>query len=190
MFVILQLQNRKLSSTPDVLCLQEVFRRSDAKDIVEALRFQYPYHASFEDLTAEPSVQPACTPEEAGAFGLCLQTNCLQFSGLMLFNCTLAACGNLLLESSQSCAGCVSLEFGSAEDTDVGASLTRCASTVPANEYTAPYGVLLLSRYPVSDVTSRDYVDPPFVFSLIRGYITAKVCEVLYNGTAIKDTPK
>ena len=175
MFVMLQLQGEK-SGTPDVLCLQEVFRRSDAKDIVEALRSQYPYHASFENLTAEPLVQPACTPQEAGVFESCLQDNyCSQVVGTVFINCSLANCGKLLFESSQSCATCMYMELGAAEDAD---AFARCASTVPANEYTAPYGVLLLSRYPLSDVTSRDYMEPPFVFSLVRGYITAKVCEV------------
>ncbi len=54
------------------------------------------------------------------------------------------------------------------------ATLTRCTSEIPASEYAAPFGLLLLSRYPLMEIEAVDYhpVDPVV---LPRGYISAKV---------------
>ena len=175
---ISSLSSRWISRAPDVLCLQEVFRRSDAKDIVEALRFQYPYHASFQDLDAEPAPQPACTPQEVGAAALCLEISCSQFPrGNAFINCTLVECGHVLFLLPQACISCLSTELGAAEDAQVN-TFTRCASAIPRNEYTDAYGLLLLSRYPLSNVATVDYLDSAFTLFVPRGYITARVCSV------------
>ena len=176
--MVVQLQGKR-SSPPDVLCLQEVFRRSDAKDIVEALRSQYPYHASFQDLDAEPVPQPACTPEEAGTAALCLSENCADVPEESLQNCTYVECG-VLFTFPQACQTCLATEFGAAEDAQLD-SFSRCASIISASEYAVPYGLLLLSRYPLSNIITSDYLDPPFVFPAPRGYITAQVRLIVYE---------
>ena len=60
---------------------------------------------------------------------------------------------------------------------------THCATNVPANDYTAPYGLLLLSRYNLSNITVADFLNPPFLTYLPRGYIAADVCELVLDFT-------
>jgi len=60
---------------------------------------------------------------------------------------------------------------------------THCATNVPANDYTAPYGLLLLSRHNLSNITVADFLNPPFLTYLPRGYIAAEVCELVLDFT-------
>ena len=173
-----QLQRRR-SGAPDILCLQEVFRRSDAKEIVEAVRNDYPFYASFEDLEEGAGIQRACTPQEAGTAGACLLQFCANLTSpqtpdeqLQLFNCTLQNCLRFS-QLSQSCQSCLIFE---AQDLPDGVDVfTHCATNVPANDYTAPYGLLLLSRHNLSNITALSFLDPPFLTYLPRGYIAAEV---------------
>ena len=177
-FCTVQLQRRR-SGAPDILCLQEVFRRSDAKEIFEAVRNDYPFYASFEDLEEGAGIQRACTPQEAGTAGACLLQFCANLTSpqtvselVQLFNCTLQNCLRFS-QLSQSCQSCLIFE---AQDLPDGVDVfTHCATNVPANDYTAPYGLLLLSRHNLSNITASDFLDPPFVTYLPRGYVAAEV---------------
>ena len=179
-----QLQRRR-SGAPDILCLQEVFRRSDAKEIVEAVRNDYPFYASFEDLEEGAGMQRACTPQEAGTAAACLLQFCANLTSaqtvselVQLFNCSLQNCLRFS-QLSQSCQSCLIFET---QDLPDGVDLfTHCATNVPANDYTAPYGLLLLSRHNLSNITASGFLDPPFVTYLPRGYIAAEVCESLLD---------
>ena len=175
MLFSIKLQAQKENLVPDVLCLQEVFRRSDAKDIVAAVKNIYPHYASFQDLETSPSSRPACMGERAQAFGRCLQ-QCSTDPGTIFNNCSVNECADLAEQLPYSCLSCLVLEIGSHEDTEVDA-IARCMSTIPVNEYIDAYGVLLLSRYPLSDVTTKNFldIDPDSVLSAARGYITAVV---------------
>ena len=143
---------------------------------MEEVEKEYPYHASFGNLKAEPEEQRACTIIEANNAAACLMTNCLDVSTdpKALLNCSYVECGRVLFGFSQSCLTCLTVEFGSEED-NMTDTFARCATMIPANDYTAPYGLLLLSRYPLSHVTTSDFLEPPFKFSILRGYIKAKV---------------
>ena len=79
------------------------------------------------------------------------------------------------VQLSQNCVSCLTTELGAAEDAQENA-FTRCASAIPRNEYTDAYGLLLLSRYPLSNVATVDYLDSAFTLVTPRGYITASVC--------------
>ncbi len=164
---------------PDILCLQEVFRRSDIRDIVDAVKnSNYPYHASFEDLEEQPSLLPACTGEGAQDYHRCLQ-QCSVKPGTALSNCSLVECGVFGRQLSRPCRSCLVLEANSQADLEVD-TFTRCTSTIPASEYAVPYGVLLLSRYPLSQTVARDYLDTPHIHSAVpRGYIAAEVIGLL-----------
>ena len=170
-----------MSGAPDVLCLQEVFKKSVAKEIVEAVSSIYPYYASFEDLEEDVGSQPACTPQEVSTTTACQSQFCSNLtSPVQLFNCTLLNCFRFSL-LSQSCQSCLIFEAGVVEDTH-----THCSTTVLASEYNAPYGVLLLSKHTLSNTKTADFLDPPFRSFVPRGYITAEVRTELFtdNNTA------
>ena len=164
-----QLQ-RRMSGAPDILCLQEVFRRSEVKEIVDAVSNEYPYYASFEDPGEDAGTLPACTPQEASIAADCQSQFCSNLTNPMqLFNCTVLKCWRFS-QLSQSCQSCLTFETGFPEDT-----YTHCSTNILASDYTAPYGVLLLSRHRLSNVKTADFVDPPFRTIIPRGYITAEV---------------
>ncbi len=162
---------------PEILCLQEVFRRSIAVDIVREVGNIYPYHASFENLRDDPSSRPACSVDEIQVYNACL-IQCAPPPGNAVNNCSLVKCHGVKAQLTQSCFSCLVLEscynFEESSEADV---LAVCSSKVPANDYTAAYGLLLLSKYPLSNVTAEDYVDSyqEFITPLQHGYITAKV---------------
>ncbi len=54
------------------------------------------------------------------------------------------------------------------------AAFTRCTFEIPASEYVNPFGLLLLSRYELTEVETVDY-HPVEQVVLPRGYISAKV---------------
>ncbi len=158
---ILQLQSNEV---PDILCLQEVFRRSDAKDVVDAVKEDYPYYASFQDLEEGASFQQACTLQELQSFTDCM-TVCTQGCGCDLRTCEAAV--------SFPCLNCIGMELYPA---DLG-TLMNCF-TIPLNEYKAPYGLLLLSRFPLTGIVTKDYLDgDDYSPTLLprKGYISAKV---------------
>ena len=170
------------SGAPDILCLQEVFRRSDAKEIIEAVRSDYPFYTSFENLEESAGIQRACTPQEAGTASACLLRFCANLTSaqtpneqLQLLNCSTQNCLRFS-QLSQSCQSCLVLE---AQDLPDGVDVfTHCATNVPANDYTAPYGLLLLSRHRLLNITASDFLNPPFVTYIPRGYLAAEVWDI------------
>lgn len=88
-------------------------------------------------------------------------------------NCSVVECRTVLFNLSSPCFFCLGLEFGAAEDAQADA-FTRCASVIPASEYAAPFGLILLSRYRLTEVETVDFLDGDRG-SILRGYIRARV---------------
>ena len=172
----MQLQSSS-SGAPDVLCLQEVFRRSVAQEIVEEVRSDYPYYASFENLELTDAGTPrACTPLEAGTVGACVTQFCsdlLLGDPFPLLNCSFQNCLRFS-QISQPCHSCLVMDGLVARQDGVNI-FVHCSTIAPASDFTAPYGLLLLSRHRLLNIVTSDYLDPPFVTNLPRGYISAEV---------------
>lgn len=105
-----------MNRAPDILCLQEIYRTSDALDILEAAQDYYPYYASFADLEApaDPAT-PACNQEELVTFGSCVSAQCSNLTGLAVTNCFLTQCMDDYFGLSRSCRYCLGLEDGADE---------------------------------------------------------------------------
>ncbi len=136
---------------------------------MEAVKTQYPYHASLDDLTAPASPQAACSPQEAGTLNACV-ASCLNDSTGFI-NCVFVNCNDRVIDIPNECFICVTAEFGADEDAELN-TFSRCASVIPASEYTNSFGVLILSSYQLSDISTNDYF-PDSTFR--RGYVSAKV---------------
>ncbi len=82
------------------------------------MKSQYPYQASFVDLTGgPPSPQPACTVEEVTAIGICVQqSTCTNLTGIAFINCTTVECQDVLFDTSVSCRLCSGSEAGAIEE--------------------------------------------------------------------------
>ena len=136
--------------------------------MVNAVKDEYPYYASFQDLDEYPSIDRACSPKDLGAYTTCTE-NCVNEGGCDLHTCEAVV--------SQPCLTCIAMELVQEVDT-----LTYCL-TIPKNEYVDSFGVLLLSRFPLSDVITKPYVDVDYGSTVVprKGYITAKVHCVICN---------
>ncbi len=162
---------------PDILCLQEVFMKSLAADIAREVRDNYPYHASFQDLSNGPSSHPACSKDEIQEYRTCLQ-RCPTPPGVAVTNCTIANCSDVTAWLTQSCYSCLLFESrftsGDVSPPDI---LEVCSSSVPEDDYSAPYGILMLSKYQLSDITPEKFFDSHHKSTALlpRGYIAAKV---------------
>ena len=148
-----------------------------AQEIVEEVRSDYPYYASFENLElTDAGTQRACTPLEAGTAATCVLQFCSNLTAIPLLNCSLQNCLHIQFQISQSCQSCLVLEsLATQEGVNI---FVHCTTIAPASDYTAPYGLLLLSRHRLLNITASDFVDPPFVTYLPRGYISAEVCNL------------
>ncbi len=167
---MLQLQARVKNRVPDVLCMQELLRRVDARDVVEAVSEEYPYHASLDNLFEDPSPELSCTPGDAAILGGCIAA-CGASTGdsTAFVNCTFVECNHRVLQIPNVCFACTTAENG-AEGVDD--PITHCATNVPASEYIKPHGVLILSRYPLQNIVTQDY-NPDS--TLRRGFVRASV---------------
>lgn len=136
----------------------------------------YPYHSSFEDLSDGPASHPACSVDEVRLYESCLQ-ECPSPPGIVITNCTITKCRSIKAQLSQTCFSCLLLE--GRYDTHATTKpdiLALCSSVVSASEYDASYGVLLLSKYPLSYVATKDYFSSQHEPILLpRGYIRAEV---------------
>ena len=144
-----------------------------AKEIVDAVSSVYPYYASFENLEQDAGSQRACTAQEAGTVGACVSqfcSNLIPGDPFPLLNCSLQNCLRFS-QISQSCHSC--LVVGGLAAADI---FVHCSTVAPASDFTTPYGLLLLSRHRLLNVITSDFLDPPFVTNLPRGYISAEVC--------------
>ena len=147
-----------------------------AKEIVDAVSGVYPYYASFENLEQDAGSQRACTAQEAGTVGACLSQFCSNLTGsqIPLLNCSVQNCLRFS-QISQSCHSCLVLDSLATQGVNV---FVHCSTIAPASDFTAPYGLLLLSRHRLLNITASDFFDPPFVTYLPRGYISAEVCKI------------
>ncbi len=97
-----------------MLCIQELFRTSDVLDVANAVKSQYPYQASFINLSDPPAPgAPACMVEEITALQVCLlQSTCGTLAGDALVNCTLVECQEVVFGLSSPCRFCGGSEGG------------------------------------------------------------------------------
>ena len=90
--VILKLLSQILTSEADIFCLQAVFFSDVQRQIVAAVRDDYPYAFSAQDLNSStPSANPACTEMDLQTLLGCVVVNCdLSSSQAELNNCIIS----------------------------------------------------------------------------------------------------
>ena len=175
---------------PEVLCLQEVFSLSTQQEISNGVKSQYPYVASFFDLTAEPtSDETACEPAQIQAAGTCFFIRCnsdptitenATSATFNLLDCYQNRCRSEYLALSQSCLSCFAILTGSVSD-----PITHCTTRVPKKQFESPTGLMILSKrrlhnieahYFISNVSNQEIKE-----ILPRGYLKAKVYTYVYS---------
>ena len=129
--------------------------------IYNAVSKAYPYAVSAIDLMqTNTSSEPACSPELVEEIDQCIVDFCSSNPTISPSVCGFNGCGSLLVPQSVECKRCISLN-----------GLNSMCATEPAANYETTYGILLLSKRPLSNT----FVEGYFPESEFRGFIRASV---------------
>lgn len=152
----------------DVICLQELWQPEIIDRITTSLEVAFPY--SHQSVQAMGGVGAAgCTEGEATLLTTCLADNCGGVEGNGLALCAIDRCAPAFTQVSTGCQQCIAANQAA---TDIGNLTTLCsAGDGAAAAYTDQTGLLLLSRYPLTEL---DYL--AFESSLgDRGVLSARL---------------
>lgn len=135
----------------DVICLQELWLPENIERLTETLASEFPYtHQSVRALGGGGGLGgAACTEGEAALLSTCLADNCSGVDGNGLALCAIDRCAGAFTEVSTSCQQCIAANQAA---TDIANLTSLCAAADGgAAVYTDQTGLLLLSKYPLTD---------------------------------------
>jgi endonuclease/exonuclease/phosphatase family metal-dependent hydrolase len=132
---------------PDVLCLQEVWQLERVQQLAEALEPKLPYAYWTVTPWGENAEEPACTPAETDALSGCVSDHCSDVPGSDLAQCAIASCADDFMAVSLACQQCILAN----QSDDVQSVVRACASTGAASVLKDQNGLVLLSRFPLTD---------------------------------------
>ena len=131
-----------MKSSADVLCLQEVELPLHQQEVYKAVRSKFPYIVSAIDLEQNVSVNvtPACDAADLQTALSCSETECNNVTGLDFTHCFLQQCYSILNSLPNECLFCVF----------IGGHTFECMED-PSSLYQQTYGIMLLSKFELSD---------------------------------------
>jgi hypothetical protein len=159
---------------PDVLCLQEVLKRSDKEDIVRGVSQRYKYSVPDFNANSVPSVYPACNAALARVYLQCFSAQCQHVQRpVEVLLCGQRRCKSEISALSQACVSCVSYYANAPNVTN---PFVPCLSNVSVNEFQEASGLLLLSKYKLTNASIQYYVESSALKEPVqRGYLSANV---------------
>ena len=155
-----------IKSNADVFCLQEVWLPEQQQQIYHAVKRNYPYIASAIDLEQDIRFNktPACDFDNLLKFYSCTETNCKNVTEAEIFTCSGIHCYHFLNLLSSECNVCLF----------VAARGLECLSD-PTSLYQQTLGMMLLSKFELTDVHIQSYTPEADDHASIQGYIEANV---------------
>jgi len=170
----------------DVVCLQEVWNRTDEKKIADDLKLVFPYRYYKVTKAEEPEPQPAaCTEDDLLPMAMCYLQNCGETDPSNVVAIGLCLVQNCLTEItgiSATCRDClIGAIMGGA--TDIASIMGACTQeqTPPTMAQEGNNGLMLLSRYPLSGTKLIPYDS----FAYQRAYITAVVTHPYFGAIEV-----
>lgn len=154
----------------DVLCLQEVWKKSDQKDVIKALENRYPHVFKTKIKNFREGSRPTCRRKEIfgeGKFVSCMQNQCGGKEGDEFTDCIIDKCGNALeelKETNRTCAQALMAQVGKNPILSIARLLNPFWRT-GLFAYKGSNGLMLFSKYPLED---RRYVDFKDISTLNR----------------------
>jgi endonuclease/exonuclease/phosphatase family metal-dependent hydrolase len=134
----------------DVVCLQELWRPEDIERLSSNLGGEFPYaHWSVQAEGDAEAAGPSCSDAEADVLQTCVEDNCGEVDPAVLPLCAITSCQVTFSEVSTECQQCLASNQSA---TDIADLTALCAADdAVALSYRDQTGLLLLSRFPLSD---------------------------------------
>lgn len=165
-------------SQADVICLQEVWKKSDREAIKKALSKSHPYFTDIDENQISTKHSPTCKYGQLfgeGKFGKCLVSDCLEKKGDAFTECVIDVCGpklEILKKENQLCATALMSLVG--KNVAVGIlSLLNPLWGANLYAYDGSAGLVLLSKYPLENIGKVELQDIATINH--RSAITAEI---------------
>ncbi len=141
----------------DIVCLQEVWNPDDVAALTTAVAATYP-NVYWVDQTGDTGTGgPACTPDEADPLMACYTEHCTEAPSLI--DCVMENCATEFGALSSTCSGCLASHINEPVD-DMFTACTEGSGGSYA--YDGANGVVLLSRWPLTDTAHLDFESTEF----------------------------
>ena len=170
----------------DILCLQEVWKKSDQKDIHKALKGKFPYSFKTKIKNFREGSRPTCRRKEIfgeGKFVSCMQNQCGGKEGDEFTDCIIDKCGGALEDLKQenrTCAQALMAQVGKNPILSI-VQLLNPLWRAGLFAYKGSNGLMLYSKYPLED---KRYVDFKDISTLNRRGVLQAVANV--DGTKVQ----
>ena len=164
----------------DVLCLQEVWKKSDQRKIKKSLKSNYPHLYKTKIKNYRVGSRPTCKISDIfgkGKFISCMQNQCGELDGDAFTDCLINKCGTQLenlKESNRTCASALMAQVGKSPIASI-ATLLNPFKRAGQFSYKGSNGLMLFSKHPILE---KKYVDFKDVSTLSRRGALAVVVEV------------
>lgn len=170
----------------DVMCFQEVWNKSDRKELVKSLKKEFPFSFLTKIKNVKSEALPTCKISEIfgeGKFVACMQNNCSGKEGDEFTDCIINTCGpalRSLKEENRECATSLMAQVGKSS---LMAMLTILNPFKRAGlyAYKGSNGLVMMSKYPLKNTHFYDLTKMSTLNR--RG---ALVADVDVNGKTIK----
>lgn len=155
-----------VKSDADVFCLQDVWLPEHQQQIYKAVKGIYSYIASAIDLERDITFNktPACDSAIFQELLSCTEANCKTVFEAEILPCYLIQCYDILSLLSTECTVCFLI-----------AGRGRECLNDPISLYQRTLGLMLLSKFELSDVNIQPYTPEAINQSAVYGYIEANV---------------
>lgn len=146
----------------DVLCLQEVWKKSDRKKISNELEELFAQEHFTKIKNLREGRRPTCKVKELfgeGKFVSCMQNQCKGLDGDEFTDCILQKCGTALENLKQQNRQCATALMAQVGKNTILGMLTILNPIVRAGlfAYKGSDGLMLLSRYPIKEKGMEDF---------------------------------
>lgn len=166
----------------DILCLQEVWKEADQKEIIANLKEVFPYR--FYKTTKQEALEPtpaACTEEDITPMAMCYFQNCSSVDPsdvLGIGLCLIQSCGTEIMGIPAECRDCL-IGAISSGSTNLAGIMTECTTEQAATEMAqgGNNGLLLLSNLPLKGSKLEKFES----FYYQRAYIYAIATHPLFG---------
>ncbi len=154
----------------DVLCLQEVWKKSDRRTIEKSLKDIYPYHYKTPVKNYRVGGRPTCKISDIfgeGKFVSCMQSKCGEAEGDDFTDCLIDKCGEPLSNLKETNRVCASALMAQVGKSPIASILSIINPFVRAGQFTykGSNGLMLFSKYPIKE---REYIDFKDISTLSR----------------------
>lgn len=154
----------------DVLCLQEVWKKSDQRKLTKVLKKRYPHHFVTKIKNYRTGPRPTCKKDEIfgeGKFVSCMQNQCGDASGDDFTTCIINKCGNALQalkKTNRNCASALMAQVGKNPLLSM-AQLLNPLWRAGQFAYKGSNGLMLFSKHPLE---KKRYIDMKEISTLNR----------------------